>query len=57
MPPGISGRTSLDAIMTDRNTPQKHVWWARSVLSADAGCTAEITIMSGTGTSKTCAWR
>ena len=49
-------RRRLDAIVADRNTPQKHVWRARIVLlSADGVGTNAI--MAATGTSKTCVWR
>ena len=46
-------RQRLDAIVADRNAPQKHVWRARIVLlSADeAGTNA---IMAATDKSKTC---
>jgi transposase len=49
-------RNGLNALVADRNTPQKHVWRARIVLlSADGlGTTA---IMAETGKSKTCVWR
>jgi len=62
MRPGISitldpsDRRRLKAIVSDRNTPQKHVWRAEIVLlSADGVGTVEI--MRRTGTSKTCVWR
>ena len=62
MRPGISfmltaaDRRRLEAIVADRNTPQKHVWRAAIVLlSADGVGTVEI--MRRTGTSKTCVWR
>ena len=51
-----SDRRLLDAIVDDRNAPQKHVWRAKIVLlSADGVGTAEI--MSRTAKSKTCVWR
>src|SRR5215211_3820694 len=51
-----SDRRLLDAIIGDRNAPQKHVWRAKIVLlSADGVGTAEI--MSRTAKSKTCVWR
>jgi transposase len=51
-----SDRVRLDAIIADRNSPQKHVWRARIVLlSADGHGTAEI--MRLTGKAKTCVWR
>ena len=49
-------RRRLDAIVSNRNAPQKHVWRARIVLlSADGVGTVEI--MRRTGKSKTCVWR
>ena len=49
-------RHRLEAIVRDRNAPQKHVWRARIVLhSADGLGTAEI--MRRTGKSKTTVWR
>ncbi len=51
-----SDRTRLEAIVSNRNAPQKHVWRAQIVLlSADRIGTVEI--MRRTGTSKTCVWR
>jgi transposase len=49
-------RSQLDAIVADRNAPQKHVWRARIVLLTADGCgTAEI--MRQAGVSKTAVWR
>src|SRR5260370_33242658 len=49
-------RRRLEAIVADRNSPQKHVWRARIVLlSGDGIGTHEI--MRRTGKSKTCLWR
>src|SRR3954454_2192931 len=49
-------RLRLEAIVNNRNAPQKHVWRAAIVLfSADGLGTTEI--MRRTGTSKTCVWR
>lgn len=49
-------RARLEAIVSDRNSPQKHVWRARIILLTADGCgTAEI--MRGSGTSKTAVWR
>src|SRR5271170_7243444 len=46
----------LEAVVADRNSPQKHVWRARIILLTADGCgTAEI--MRGSGTSKTAVWR
>ena len=62
MRPGITitlsaaDRRRLEAIVGDRNAPQKHVWRAEIVLlSADGLGTVEI--MRRTGKSKTCVWR
>jgi len=62
MRPGISielspvARLRLEAVVRDRNAPQKHVWRARIVLlSADGVGTNAI--MRETGKSKTCVWR
>src|ERR671919_141758 len=45
----------LEAIVADRNSPQKHVWRARIVLlTADGLGTGEI--MRRTRKSKTCVW-
>jgi len=49
-------RVQLDAIVADRNAPQKHVWRAQIVLLTADGCgTAEI--MRDAGVSKTAVWR
>jgi transposase len=49
-------RQRLEALVRDRNAPQKHVWRARIVLlSADGVGTSEI--MRSTAKSKTCVWR
>jgi transposase len=51
-----SVRRRLQALIRNRNAPQKHVWRAEIVLlSADGVGTNEI--MRRTGTSKTCVWR
>src|SRR3954471_23065216 len=51
-----SDRHRLEALTSNRNTAQKHVWRAAIVLlSADGVGTAEI--MRRSGTSKTCVWR
>jgi transposase len=62
MRPGISvtliaaDRGRLEAIIRNRNAPQKHVWRAEIVLlSADGHSTVKI--MPRTGKSKTCVWR
>ena len=49
-------RQALIAIVTDRNSSQKHVWRAQIVLLTADGCgTMELTRRSGT--SKTSVWR
>jgi transposase len=49
-------RARLEAVVADRNSPQKHVWRARIVLLTGAGLgTAEI--MRRSGKSKTAVWR
>ena len=49
-------RCRLEAIVADRNSPQKHVWQSRIVLlTADGFGTNEI--MRRTGKSKTVIWR
>src|SRR5215204_5972125 len=49
-------RARLEAVVADRNSPQKHVWRARIVLgTADGLGTGEI--MRRTGKSKPCVWR
>jgi transposase len=49
-------RARLEAVVADRNSPQKHVWRARIVLLTADGCgTAEI--MRLTGKAKTAVWR
>jgi len=48
-------RARLEAVVADRNSPQKHVWRARIVLgTADGLGTGEI--MRRTGKSKPCVW-
>jgi transposase len=54
----VSGadRARLEAIVADRNSPQKHVWRARIILATGEGCgTAEV--MRRAGVSKPCVWR
>ena len=46
----------LEALVRDRNTPQKHAWRARIVLLSALG-TGTNEIMRQTGKSKTCVWR
>ena len=49
-------RVELEAIIKDRNRPQKHVWRADIVLATSEGLGTEA-IMRRTGKSKTCVWR
>jgi transposase len=49
-------RRRLEAVVRDRNAPQKHVWRARIVLLTDDGVGTNA-IMRETGKSKTCVWR
>src|SRR3954465_14792519 len=49
-------RVHLDAIVADRNSPQKHVWRARIVLLTAEGC-GTMELPRRTGTSKTSVWR
>src|SRR6202022_3110634 len=49
-------RKRLQAIVDDRNNPQKHVWRAR-ILLATADGLGTATIMRTTGVSKTAVWR
>jgi transposase len=49
-------RARLEAVVSDRNSPQKHVWRAEIVLLTAKGCgTSEI--MRRTGKAKTAVWR
>src|SRR5258706_12704281 len=49
-------RKTLEAVVANRNSPQKHVWRAKIVLlTADGRGTAEI--MQATGKAKTVIWR
>jgi transposase len=49
-------RARLEAVMADRNSPQKHVWRARIVLLTAEG-SGTVEIMRRTGKSKTAVWR
>jgi len=52
----VADRARLEAVMANRNSPQKHVWRATIILlTADGLGTVEI--MRRTGKSKTCLWR
>jgi len=49
-------RSALEAIVRDRNRPQKHVWRADIILATADGLGTNA-VMTRTGTSKTCVWR
>lgn len=49
-------RVRLEAVVADRNSPQKHVWRAQIVLLTADGCGAG-EIMRRTGKAKTAVWR
>jgi transposase len=49
-------RGRLEAVVADRNSPQKHVWRARIVLATAEGL-GTIAIMRRTAKSKTAVWR
>ena len=51
-----SDRLRLDALVADRNTPQKHVWRARIVLLSADGLGTHA-IMREAAVSKTAVWR
>lgn len=53
---GEADQQRLDALVADRNTPQKHVWRARIVLMSADGVGTHA-IMAETGTVKTTVWR
>src|SRR5215210_5914638 len=62
MRPGVTialsafDRRRLEAIVGNRNAPQKHAWRAEIVLLS-AGGLGTVEIMRRTGISKTCVWR
>src|SRR4051812_31156454 len=62
MRPGVTVTLSaadqrrLEAIVGNRNAPQKHAWRAEIVLLS-AGGLGTVEIMRRTGKSKTCVWR
>src|SRR3954464_5987000 len=49
-------RARLEAVVADRNSPQKHVWRARIVLATADGLGAG-EIVRPTGKAKPCVWR
>src|SRR4051795_6312868 len=54
--PDAFDRRRLEAIVGNRNAPQKHAWRAEIVLLS-AGGLGTVEIMRRTGKSKTCVWR
>jgi hypothetical protein len=51
-------RCRLDAIVADRNSPQKHVWRARvALVAADGHGTTAIGCRAGLSTPSVCRWR
>ena len=52
----IADRLRREALIANRNTPQKHVWCARIVLLSTDGLGTHA-IMREAGVSKTVAWR
>jgi len=46
----------LEAVVADRNSPQKHVWRARIILLTAEGL-GTAAVMAATSKSKTCVWR
>jgi transposase len=49
-------RVRLEAIVADRNSPQKHVWRARIILATADGC-GTAAVMRRAGVSKPSVWR
>jgi hypothetical protein len=49
-------RARLEAVVADRNRPQKHVWRARIILATADGLGTNA-IMRRAGVSKPCVWR
>ena len=51
-----AARARLEAVVADRNSPQKHVWRARIILGTAEGLGTNA-IMRRAGVSKPCVWR
>jgi hypothetical protein len=49
-------RARLEAIVADRNSPQKHVWRARIILATADGC-GTAAVMRRAGVAKPSVWR
>jgi len=56
IPVSTVDRQRLEAIITDRNTAQKHAWRARIILLTVEGAGTN-GVMAATGKSKTTVWR
>ncbi|MGH9542993.1 MAG: helix-turn-helix domain-containing protein, partial [Terriglobales bacterium] len=56
VPLSPTDRKRLQAIIDDRNSPQKHVWRCRIVLATADGL-GTAAIMRAAGVSKTAVWR
>jgi transposase len=52
----VADRARLEAIVADRNSPQKHVWRARIILATADGC-GSAAVMRRAGVSKPSVWR
>jgi transposase len=52
----VADRARLEAVVADRNSPQKHVWRAEIILATAEGWGTNA-IMRWTGKSKPCVWR
>ena len=51
-----ASRVRLEALVADRNSPQKHVWRAKIILLTADGCGTN-EIMRRTGKARTAVWR
>jgi hypothetical protein len=49
-------RSKLEAVVANRNSPQKHVWRAKIILPRADGC-GTAAMMQATGKAKTVIWR
>ena len=52
----LDDRRRLEAIVSDRNAPQKHVWRAKIILATADGC-GTFEIMRRSGKAKPVVWR
>jgi transposase len=53
---GAASRRELEAVVANRNSPQKHVWRAKIILLTADDC-GTVEIMQATGKAKTVIWR